>query len=309
MTGPAVAEQPAKVPPGAEVEQLTNMLVSAASVSAIVGFLSGLAGIGPDAAHRLVSISEVDAMLQLKPPWGTAHPAILQQHLSNLRRRAAYLIMAGRRLGTAVVWEKNHAGSLNRAIENERRYLRQHLEAVQRRNTAAKKVAAASYRYGDDLGWYAILDDRTSAECRRAHGSNFNAAEPPRIGYPGTVHAHCRCKPGPPHQTDRRVDDRTAPKELIALSRGDHSSSTHPDLVNKPGKTNWVEQRGGLPPFIKRVAKHVQADSGFDESRAIATAVSQCKKWAAGLGDVKPETRAKAAAAIAQWEAMKASKG
>ena len=43
------------------------------------------------------------------------------------------------------------------------------------------------------------------------------------------------------------------------------------------------------------------------ESVAIATAISQCKKWAAGGKDVKPDTRAKAAAAIAEWERLKAS--
>lgn len=309
MTSPATAERPAQVPPSSEVEQLTALLVAGAGAAAVVGFLAGLPGIGFDAANRLSSISGVDGLLQLKPPSFRAPGPVMRQHLSNLRRRAAYLIMAGRRLGTALVWERSQTGSVQRAIEKERGYLKAHLQAVQRRNEAAAAVAAAAQRHGDELGWYAILDHHTSAECRRAHGSNFSADQPPKIGYPGTVHMWCRCKPGPPHDTERRTDDRTTPRELIALARDDHPSSTHPDLKNKPGKTNWVEQRGGLPDFIKRVAKHVQADSGFSESRAIATAVSQCKKWAAGLGDVKPETRAKAAAAIARWEAMKGSKG
>lgn len=309
MTSPTTAEPPAKVPPPSEVDQLTDMLVFGASAAAVVGFLAGLPGIGIGAATRLSSLSEVDGLLQLTGPTSLAPHPVMQQHLSNLRRRAAYLVMAGRRVGTGLVRERNQPGSLNRALDKERRFARQHLEAVARRVLAARQVAAAADRFGQDLGWYAILDNRTSPECRRAHGSNFSAAQPPKIGYPGTVHTHCRCKPGPPHSTDRRVDDRTAPRELIALARkDDHPSSIHPDLLNKPGKTNWVEQRGGLPDFIKRVAKHVQADSGFSESRAIATAVSQCKKWAAGLGDVKPETRAKAAAAIARWEAMKASR-
>ena len=42
------------------------------------------------------------------------------------------------------------------------------------------------------------------------------------------------------------------------------------------------------------------------ESEAIATAISLCKKWAAGGKDVKPDTRAKAAAAVAEWERLKA---
>lgn len=308
MTSPATTEALPNPPPDGEVERLTQLLVAGATAAVVVGFLADLPGIGFDAANRLSSISEIDGLLQLKPPrWPVPRP-ILNQHLSNLRRRAAYLINAGRRLGTAVVRERTLPGSVQHAIEQERRYVAQHLGAVAHRNVGAMRVAAAAKRYGQELGWYTILDHRTSPECRKAHGSNFDADRPPKIGYPGTVHRWCRCKPGPPHATTRHTD-AAAPKELIALSREDHPSSSHPDLVNKPGKTNWVEKRGGLPDFIKRVAKHVQADSGYDESRAIATAVSQCKKWAAGLGDVKPETRAKAAAAIARWEAMKASKG
>lgn len=42
-------------------------------------------------------------------------------------------------------------------------------------------------------------------------------------------------------------------------------------------------------------------------SHAIATAINQVKKWAAGGEDVTPATRAKAARALAQWEKMKAS--
>jgi hypothetical protein len=84
----------------------------------------------------------------------------------------------------------------------------------------------------------------------------------------------------------------TAAVDLAA----DHKSSTHPDLPNKPG-TNWVEQEGGLPPFIKRVAKHIMADSGYTEEHAIRAAISQCKRGRLG---------AKGLAAAAQWEALKA---
>jgi hypothetical protein len=80
----------------------------------------------------------------------------------------------------------------------------------------------------------------------------------------------------------------------------EHSSATHKDIPNKPGKTNWVEKSGGLPSFIERVAKHIAADSGYDTSRAIAAAVSQVKKMAA-------KGNAEAQKAVAQWEALKAS--
>jgi len=47
-------------------------------------------------------------------------------------------------------------------------------------------------------------------------------------------------------------------------------------------------------------------DHGMTKSRAIATAVNRCKKWAAGGPDVSPEVQAAAQKAIAEWEAAKA---
>src|SRR6266487_5477521 len=61
-----------------------------------------------------------------------------------------------------------------------------------------------------------------------------------------------------------------------------------------------------LPAFIQHLANELMAQRGMPESEAIATAISQCKKWAAGGENVKPETQAKAATAIAEWEALKA---
>lgn len=89
---------------------------------------------------------------------------------------------------------------------------------------------------------------------------------------------------------------KRAAKTRVELAN-DHSSRIHPELPNKPGKTNWVEQQGGLPDFIRRVAKHIMADSGYSESRAIAAAVSQCAKGKLG---------AKGLAAYAQFKAKAA---
>ncbi len=68
----------------------------------------------------------------------------------------------------------------------------------------------------------------------------------------------------------------------------------------------WHHKGMQLPAFIEHVANELIRERGMPESEAIATAISQCKKWAAGGEGVKPETRAKAAAAIAEWEALKA---
>jgi len=67
--------------------------------------------------------------------------------------------------------------------------------------------------------------------------------------------------------------------------------------------SNWVEKAGGLPDYICRVAKHIK-EKGATTSSAIAQAISTIKRW---IATGSPETKAKASAAIAQWEKMKAS--
>lgn len=69
-------------------------------------------------------------------------------------------------------------------------------------------------------------------------------------------------------------------------------------------KTNWVERSGGLPNYICKIARAVMR-SGKSKSASIAIAVSRTKKWAAGGDNVDADTRAKAAKAVAQWEALK----
>jgi hypothetical protein len=91
------------------------------------------------------------------------------------------------------------------------------------------------------------------------------------------------------------------------------SAGSEVALAHKPGesldrspKANWVERAGGLPRYINDIAHDLHTERGMTISRAIATAVSKVKKWAAGGDNVKPDTRAKAAAALAEWEKLKA---
>lgn len=85
--------------------------------------------------------------------------------------------------------------------------------------------------------------------------------------------------------------------------------STHDIALAK----NWVDQQGGLPKYIKRIAKHLQ-DKGMDKGRAIATAVNAARKmcktgdlnWP-GVQQVNAGSKAEACAAIARWEEMKAA--
>lgn len=93
------------------------------------------------------------------------------------------------------------------------------------------------------------------------------------------------------------VDDEDAGL-ILALSRKKGL------LERKSGDNdNWVEANGGLPKYIEEVANSLHTKRGMPISQAIAVAISRIKKWAV-TGE--PDTKAKAAKAIAQWNAMKA---
>lgn len=69
---------------------------------------------------------------------------------------------------------------------------------------------------------------------------------------------------------------------------------------------NWVNRVGGLPLYIRAIAQALLR-SGHSESEAVSIAVGTVKRWAAGGGKVTPATRARAAKAVAEWEAKKAA--
>lgn len=79
-------------------------------------------------------------------------------------------------------------------------------------------------------------------------------------------------------------------------------------LAKTPEKDNWVDDAGGLPKYICRIARAIHK-SGKAVGPSIAIAVSRVKKWASGVGDVDADTRAKATTAVAQWEVLKAKAG
>ena len=116
-----------------------------------------------------------------------------------------------------------------------------------------------------------------------------------------------------------RVDGLVGPKTTAALraktaAKHAPAAKTHAtralahEPLGKPGGPGLFHHKGmQLPAFVQHIARDLMESRGMPESVAIATAISQCKKWAAGGKDVKPDTRAKAAAAIAEWERLKAS--
>ncbi len=75
--------------------------------------------------------------------------------------------------------------------------------------------------------------------------------------------------------------------------------------LDESPKENWVEKNGGLPEYICRIARAVKRGGDKTTSQAVAIAVSRVKKWSTGAG-VDADTQAKAAAALTQWQALKA---
>lgn len=70
------------------------------------------------------------------------------------------------------------------------------------------------------------------------------------------------------------------------------------------GKANWVDRTGGLSPYLRAIV-HALIRSGHTQSEAIQIGVGTLKRWAAGGGNVSAATRARAAAALADWEAKR----
>ena len=97
-------------------------------------------------------------------------------------------------------------------------------------------------------------------------------------------------------------DDETLTDEyLLSTIEADERAKCNLNL--QPGK-NWVENAGGLPAYIHSIACALVRD-GKSIQNAIQIAVSRTKAWCAGGDNVNADTRAKACAAIAEWEEKK----
>lgn len=321
------------------IAELAQELAASGPVSTVTAgvtaVLSTDAGIAAAVIRALLELDGIGSVLSghTVPP-GLPDP-VRAQARHELTRRAAYLLSAARRLSVGLA-----DGQLGSALSTEQRYLAQHRDAVTRRAAAAQNVADATQKLRDQhpdepapmLGWYSIRDQRTTAECRAAHGHNFNPAKIPVIGFPGTVHPHCRCRPGPAHPHGQFLEGSGPPAKVnLEIAAALHNGRTkamraielvksdaYPDLERVPGKQNWVDKAGGLPSYIERIAKHLHYEQGMEISRAIAVAVNTVKRWAAGgtvtehgtTRHISPKTQALAAKAVAEWEAKKArSKG
>lgn len=120
---------------------------------------------------------------------------------ANLLRRAQFFLAAAKRTQQAIVAARSQdepvIAAIRDALTTEKRYLAAHVAASQQRISAASAIDGMAAIHGNLLGWNAVIDSRCTPECKAADGKSFYADRPPKIGFPGTTHPHCRCFPGP----------------------------------------------------------------------------------------------------------------
>jgi hypothetical protein len=214
----AAQQQPSnQAPPPATDEEIAGvlgMLATGAAVAAVAGSLATFLHLPVRAAAAAVGIVGSLASFKQGPgapgTSGVSGGPVAIERRANLRYRVAFIINAARRVAAAPDFKT--------AVAREKVYWAGHKQASDRRMKMAKRAAAARRTWGETLGWYAKMDKRTTAECRAADGRNFLASAPPVIGYPGTVHMHCRCLPGAPHPGAKMVDDSTTVQGSDAAS-------------------------------------------------------------------------------------------
>lgn len=219
-----VAQQPSSSPqpqapqqtPEDEVAAVVGLLATGAALGAVASALAAFLKVPLTAAVGALGIVGAGTLASFTQDAGgsglgaSGGPVAIERR-ANLRYRAAYIINAARRIAAAP--------DKKAAVARERAYWAGHQRASARRTKMAKRTAAAGRKWGPLVGWYATMDNRTTSECRAANGRNFQVAAPPVIGYPGTVHMHCRCLPGAPHPGAKMVDDSTTVQGSDAASR------------------------------------------------------------------------------------------
>lgn len=193
------------------MQQVAAALAIGASVSLLavaIGKILRPLGISTQAVLAALHLADRGTTHQPRMRGQGGHEtASRQQWKQELFYRAAYILAAAKRIDA----ELKQGKTVPQAVLDELPNWRAHERARRNRQEAADAVDTAGRMVGSaKLGWYAQRDGRTTAECQAAHGTNFDIADKPRIGWPGAVHPGCRCRPGPPFATSRTVDEATA---------------------------------------------------------------------------------------------------
>lgn len=178
------------------------LLLTAIDVAALIAALRLRFALSAMAWRALAAVL---TFVMAHPPvvTGIVGAASEQVARMNAARRAQYVLAAAKRVTVAAREAQAKGQPVAAAIEaqiaREQRYYSQHQAAMWNRAAAAGKTDMAALEHGNLLGWNAVKDGHTSAECRRADGKNYMASRMPKIGFPGSVHPSCRCFPGAAH--------------------------------------------------------------------------------------------------------------
>jgi hypothetical protein len=229
---PPPPPQPSALPTDAVVGALVSAILAGWALNRIMALFKNVPGVTPEAVRYLSGRTEFVQLVKL-PDLSYADDPAANQRTQNAYRRATYMVQAALRMSTALSTPGDpqaRADAVRRAWATEVRYMQQHLQAQARRNMAAQQVARVwrANKKPALLGWKAKMDERTTAECRAANGRNFDPRKIPTIGYPGTVHPHCRCVPVKPYDTTLRVEDlwvgMPGATSTVAASNPDYNS-------------------------------------------------------------------------------------
>jgi hypothetical protein len=231
MTTAPAMQQPVQQPPQQPVQQPTDDELAAAAAAALAVALT--VGAAAAALSKLYTRAGVEGpalqgalqIVMSMPPEvpGIAGPATAQIARLNQVRRGQMVLSIGRRLTGDMRGARSNGTSPLRAlldgVTRERRYFGMHRDAIWSRAKAAMAVDMAAMEHGLLLGWHTHRDDRTTPDCLAADGKNFRADQMPLIGYPGTVHAKCRCEPVKPYPGAPMLPSAGAPAPSARLQR------------------------------------------------------------------------------------------
>lgn len=210
MTQPTTTTPPQQPPGDTTDDAIITALVAAIlagwALTKIHDLLTKLHHVEPDTVDYMLH-KTIFAKLLTMDTYTPTDPILAAQRQRNIHRRAAYIVNAVRRMNTALT--THQAPTIRATWNQELNHLAAHLQANHKRNESAINLARRWKHAGhpDLMGWQALLDGNTSPECAEASGRNFDPTVVPTIGYPGSVHPHCRCAAVAAFNTDARVED------------------------------------------------------------------------------------------------------
>lgn len=202
MTVQTASKQPTAAQNQQTTSQVAGLIGAGLTASALTSnLIASLAAVGVTAsaaraALTLVGVTNAPTVLPIGP-------ASRATAVSEQLYRSAYLVNAAERIQSRV----DRGMTLKDAVQAELGFYRQHLAAQANRRRVAEAVDKQARKSGSVLGWKARMDAKTSAECAAANGRNFAVRSRPAIGWPGSVHPHCRCMAVPAFTDAGWVDD------------------------------------------------------------------------------------------------------